>query len=352
MKKHFKNIIINISCVFVAIIVVFVSLELFFRYKEYKKRQYIENFEYLAGIPSEDNKGFREKINMYEKEKNTVRILVLGDSYSWGDKISNPKDIWPNVLQEKLTKKYPKNKIEVINLACCGFTTVNELEIFYKIGIKMLPDIVVVQFTLNDPLPSGPGLKRVGSSWLQEQYKQKEEIKELNQKKQKKKNKILSFLKRKSAFYRWLNNRFFYLKMKKENKVLYDPLYEDDFEGWHACQKSLGMISIGAKKIKAKPILMIAPYFLPGKWNKDTYPLTHLNEKIAKAGENADMYVLDLVPSFLDKHKDFSSFRAMKGTDGHPNEQAHRIMAQRLSQFIQKEGLIDGEHFKRVKQWK
>ncbi|MDD4201990.1 MAG: SGNH/GDSL hydrolase family protein [Candidatus Omnitrophica bacterium] len=337
MKQSTKNIIINISCIVTAIIVTCVFFEFFFRYKEYRKKQAIKSFEYLPGIPSKDNKGFREKINLFEKGDNSTRILVLGDSYSWGDKIKDPKDIWPNILQKILAKEYPKRKIEVVNLACCGFTTVNEMEVFYKVGLRMQPDIVVVQFTLNDPLPSGPGLKRVGSDWLSEQNavtsvpEQKRDVK---------KKGFSETFRKKSAFYRWLSTRFGYLEMKQQNRSFYDPLYKEDFQGWQACKKSLQLISDGAKKINAKTILMIAPYFLPGKWTNETYPLKHLNAKVIDAGENANMMVLDLFQSFVDKGRDFGSYKALYGQDGHPNETAHKIMAQTLDQFIRKNNLI------------
>jgi len=47
-----------------------------------------------------------------------------------------------------------------------GYTLANEAELLRRLGWQFSPDLVVVQFYINDALPSGPNLQRVDSRWL------------------------------------------------------------------------------------------------------------------------------------------------------------------------------------------
>ncbi len=168
-----KKLFINLGCALFSIVILVVGLELCFRFISYRKKSIIENFEYVWPVEGTLYKGFRGDVPKVSAPKQGYRILVLGDSYSWGDKVSDPKDIWPNVLENKLNKKYQGKNIQVINMSRCGWTTVNEMEIFLLYGTKLNADMLIVQYSLNDPLPSGKNLTRQGGSWLSEQIANK-----------------------------------------------------------------------------------------------------------------------------------------------------------------------------------
>lgn len=82
------------------------------------------------------------------KEKNTYRIVTLGDSYTYGLYVDTP-DNWPEVLEDRLNKDLKCNRIgkfEVINLGVHGYDTKYTVERFIKRGLKYNPDIVIWLF--------------------------------------------------------------------------------------------------------------------------------------------------------------------------------------------------------------
>jgi hypothetical protein len=53
-------------------------------------------------------------------------VIVVGDSFTWGDKVADIRDTWPYVLEQNLNRSGAT--VEVISLATPGYTTVNEAE--------------------------------------------------------------------------------------------------------------------------------------------------------------------------------------------------------------------------------
>lgn len=92
--------------------------------------------------------GYRDVEIPLEKDSDEVRVLIVGDSVSFGHSV-NVEDTYANKLEIMLRKQYPVQKIEVINTAAPGNSTMEE---YYdlKNGIKFHPDIVLIQFCPND----------------------------------------------------------------------------------------------------------------------------------------------------------------------------------------------------------
>jgi len=76
-------------------------------------------------------------------EKEKQRILVLGDSYTFGPYLDN-HDTYPVLLDEK----YPDK--EVINAGIAGYTITDEASLFLERAKYTEPDITVLQVTDND----------------------------------------------------------------------------------------------------------------------------------------------------------------------------------------------------------
>jgi lysophospholipase L1-like esterase len=78
------------------------------------------------------------------KPSGVYRILVLGDSWTYGRFVSTEKN-WPSLLEVKLNElncaKY--KDFEVINLAMYGYDTKYSVHRFKKRGIKYNPDLVL-----------------------------------------------------------------------------------------------------------------------------------------------------------------------------------------------------------------
>jgi len=93
-----------------------------------------------------NSKGLRDnKEYNYSKSKEAYRILILGDSFSFGNGV-NLNESYPEYLRDNFKNK----NVEIINLGVPGYGINNEYLYFIKEGIKYNPDLVIVQFCSND----------------------------------------------------------------------------------------------------------------------------------------------------------------------------------------------------------
>lgn len=91
--------------------------------------------------------GFRDGERAYEKPADTVRIAVLGNS--WTEALQVPLEkTYCSVLERALTEGscFPGNRVEVLNFGVAGYSTAQELLTLQQEVWKYHPDIVVVAF--------------------------------------------------------------------------------------------------------------------------------------------------------------------------------------------------------------
>ncbi len=94
--------------------------------------------------------GFRGGELRREKAPGTVRILAIGDSYTFGQGVLEP-DIYHAVLKRELERTAPEGvKIEVINAGVPGYNFVQEVLWYRNYCVKFHPDIVLWGFNTND----------------------------------------------------------------------------------------------------------------------------------------------------------------------------------------------------------
>ena len=87
-----------------------------------------------------NSKGYRGKIEYpYRKDPDKVRILVLGDSFTFGDEVSD-NETYAYYLQEMIPHA------EVINMGVHGYGHDQMLILLKEEGIKYEPDIIILGF--------------------------------------------------------------------------------------------------------------------------------------------------------------------------------------------------------------
>lgn len=84
-----------------------------------------------------------------EKEKNELRIVVLGDSYVEGFQVDQGKRFF-EILEQKLKKDFPEIKITVYNFGRSGNGRLMNLLYFQNYGFFYKPDLVIDLFISND----------------------------------------------------------------------------------------------------------------------------------------------------------------------------------------------------------
>lgn len=79
-----------------------------------------------------------------------VKILLLGDSISWGDGITDLRKCYAYILQQKLSDIHRHKTFEVINASVPGYSTFQHLKYLELYGLQLKPDMILLQFCLND----------------------------------------------------------------------------------------------------------------------------------------------------------------------------------------------------------
>ncbi len=93
--------------------------------------------------------GFRGGEIVTPKPSGALRILALGDSFTWGWGVASDAT-FPSQLEERLRAAHPGQSIEVVNGGVSGYGTVQELLWLDRIGRVVEPDIVVLFYYRND----------------------------------------------------------------------------------------------------------------------------------------------------------------------------------------------------------
>jgi lysophospholipase L1-like esterase len=108
--------------------------------------RYVPNSEVKIGrvVYRYNRAGFRDKDHLLQKPAGIYRVVVLGDSVTEGYDVEW-KDVFAQVLQTRLGNRY-----EVINIAAGGLNTPQEIHLFERVGSRYSPDLVVLNFVLND----------------------------------------------------------------------------------------------------------------------------------------------------------------------------------------------------------
>ena len=113
----------------------------------FRDRNILKKMEYLVKI-SINSLGFRNKEYSAEKNENQTRIILLGDSFTYGFGLDIANTYF-KILEKKLNQKYQK-KIEVWNLASVSWGTVIHYLIVKNKILKYSPDLVVLMFDDSD----------------------------------------------------------------------------------------------------------------------------------------------------------------------------------------------------------
>jgi lysophospholipase L1-like esterase len=108
---------------------------------------------YTWGHRVENNRyGFRERDFETPKPPGVYRVMVLGDSLTWGAGLA-VEERYTAIAEKLLSDSFPQKKFEVLNFGIPGGPTTEERDILRKFRQPVEPDLIVVGFCLNDPQP-------------------------------------------------------------------------------------------------------------------------------------------------------------------------------------------------------
>src|SRR5271156_3308428 len=252
---------------------------------------------FLMGVPvSINSDGLRDREFTREKPPGVYRIMMLGDSttFGWGVR---EQDTAAKFLERKLNGQLPPgyNKVEVLNTGVGNYDTVQEVTYYETIGYKYHPDLVVLVFFINDPEPV-PVEKK-------------------------------SFLIDRSYLIAFATNRFDGVLrragVRPDWKKYYGSLYDDDRPGFQACKKSLVSLADSTRSNGAQLLVAILPEL--HQINGDSYPFKAAHQKIEGVMTSQNVPVMELIDGLKDRGPEDTLW--VTPLDDHPNAKANDLIS-------------------------
>lgn len=96
-----------------------------------------------------DSKGLRNTEIPREKSENTTRVLILGDSFTFGHGV-NKSDTYPEVAEDRINSELRSQEIQVINGGVSGYGMKDQYILLKERGLEYQPDIIVSTINRND----------------------------------------------------------------------------------------------------------------------------------------------------------------------------------------------------------
>ena len=263
----------------------------------------------LMGVDVQINeRGLREREFASVPQEDVFRILVLGDSmtFGWGAPVDHT---YPKVLEYQLNEQLSSAtglEYEVINAGVGNYNTDQEVAYFRQRGIKLEPDLVILGFYINDaeptPRPHGGLLARhsylyvLGSSFWEGWQSQ-------------------------------TNDRGHF-------EQYYRDLYREDRPGWLQCQSALTELAglCQAQKMGLL-VLMIPELHSPA----EDYAFDEAHRKVQDLLSTCGVEVLEIREAFAGIEP--SRLWVSPG-DAHPNAEAHRRIALALYDALRASSLM------------
>lgn len=98
--------------------------------------------------------GFRGPLALDPKPEGALRIACIGDSHTFGWGVEEHQT-WPAHLARALRSAHPEREVEVLNCGVNDYDTVQEVLWLRQRVLPYAPDLVVLQFYVNDAVVRG-----------------------------------------------------------------------------------------------------------------------------------------------------------------------------------------------------
>ncbi len=220
------------------------------------------------GVPVKINSvGWRDEEHPLEKPADTTRIMMLGDSltFGWG---APPDGVTSPLLGQILNAAGGRQRYEVLNTGIGNSNTAMQVAYFLAEGNAYQPDAVVLNYFINDaePTPSRKG------NWLTNHSYAAVFLG----------GRIDTLLRSYSDRGSWLD--------------YYRGLYDAEQAGWRGAQEALGRLAVYCRDNGIA--LMVAHY--PELHQLDPYPFEDVTRQLAETAKAEKVPFLDLLPGVKD----------------------------------------------------
>ena len=153
--NYLKKKLINLAIFTLSLIICLVLIEevLIFNSSE-SEDNYGLTKEFQEKYVRYNKHGYRDYEYSLKKPEGVFRVLILGDSQTFGSGIKNLEETWVKKLEAKLQNERRNESIEVLSISGPGWNSDTHLYELFKNGFKFNPDLVILAYYHNDiPFP-------------------------------------------------------------------------------------------------------------------------------------------------------------------------------------------------------
>ena len=250
------------------------------------------------------------------KPPGTFRILILGDSFTFGAGVADDEPFaakLETLLNEGRVGNSFGRRYETINAGVSGYNTMDEVTYLQKRWLAFDPDLILLTFYLNDayddarfaPLIMGGAIgETLGAPALLSR------------------SRVMEWAT--NAWKRWWTAR----RIKHIYRSQFSDTPEIEGHNWKNCQEALAQAAAISEERGIRLALVIFPELY--ELNKD-YPFRSIHARVREAGEMLGIPVLDLIENFQG-HDPTKLWVHI--TDHHPNALAHATAAHAIARFL------------------
>lgn len=263
-------------------------------------------FEFDRKDPNINRQGFRGDDLVLEKRPGVIRIAVLGDSVAYGYSVAL-EDSFPRQLQRLLQAR--GLPVEVMNFAISGHGSVAQAEVLKNQVWPYQPDIVLLAYVLNDPVPTKVMVETIGAVMRTTAR--------------------LDRLAQVSQLGAWL-----WLLWMDASRVIVSGMdhYKGFYESEEYWQPVVSSVQAMRDDAHAHATPFVATVF-PLLKDFQRYPLDYAHTQAGQLFDELGIPYLDLLPVY--SQFDYRRFMLVDSDDTHPNPEGHRLAAEALAGFLQ-----------------
>jgi lysophospholipase L1-like esterase len=270
-----------------------------FAFKPHATGEFVGSVDMKRTFPYRTNAhGLRDR-DRPAKAPGRKRVLVVGDSYTWGYAIAE-EEAFPQVAERMFVER-GRADIEVINGSVPDYNSRQERVLLEQLVPVYQPDAVVLAYVVNDAepttsMPTAPEeVYRHSRSWLLSEVAER------------------------------LNRKVFRRRLLPSAKDNVGSNYLDGFEEgsvkWRDSRAAIReMRDLAAAAGSSFTILMLPDFT---QHLDDRYGLRTIHDAVARWGRELDIPVFDLLELFRGEDQS----KLIVPWDGHPNPDAHRRIA-------------------------
>jgi lysophospholipase L1-like esterase len=265
------------------------------------------------------SQGLRDREYDAAHPPNTTRIVVLGDSVTFGPGVL-AEETFSKQLEHRLNGLGDGRRYEVINTGVIGYNTIQERARLERVGLQFQPDVVVLTFVVNDLLDT--------FSIFDHQYEPGGALAPLKK-----------WLRRNSRLYRFYQN----VSWRLEGELRRDPNQPEpprDRQRVLEREAEIGRIARISRDNGAKFLLVLYPDNLANLVSPDASgrQVTVRDELVGFAARNG-FPTRDLTEALGDVRDPRARVMRLR-EDPHPSPSGHRAIADALLSSLQEAGLL------------